>query len=601
MQVKYFDFLTDNLIGFFAAVFSLIGFWVLSNKIQNSFFPKVKAPRVFFFVLGFGAFYFFFVLSAAILPAKWVIYTACLVLAILIVRNRKSIYQDFTVAYHKLLLPSGLAILMTFPVLARVLGPPRQDELRYYIPSIMWIFEHGLDFNPFMSRYFVMPQGSDYFFTIPYALGGIQGIRLFDTIIGFLLMISVYHLARHFLKKPYAFLAMALIVFFPGTWNYLLGQGKPDILGLLFFSGGLYFALKKQWPLSLISFGATFALKYTYWGFSSIAIVIIGIFYLRAFIKPKHLVLFIIPFLFAAPLEIKNQLQIGNPLASVMVSGNEKRYIRNHGITHDVLVKIKTNADLGYERPWEEKIWQKIIDGNFRAIRTSKAIMYSIWLFTFLGAIFLFRLLPIKQYALLFIILTSIFAAWVFRMGVLWDNHTRFFWAFAIFFALLSMLILQTLQQKFIPKAFASNQNIVLLGLAVLFGILTFRSHGGNLKALYSATKIPLHEWYYDNDRASDAFTLQANAIIEQNNDSLPVIGFVRESFLYIPIKNWWQWETDSLRDHKNFGNYYVPKDFNGYYMTNSQYRAEHNEWKEGQCDTLLNAHNMSLIRIRPE
>lgn len=237
----------ENSIGALSAVFAFYGLTALTVVLKKELFKDLKAPTSMLFALGFSAYYFTFILLSLIVPPKWPVYLAVLGFTMLIVFKFKTLkaltfghVKNFGVYY----LIFGLLML---PHIIRVFGPPvNKDGLHYYLPSIVWIFNAGLDFNPYLTRYTTMPQGVEYLYTLPYFLGNFKAVRFFDLLLSFYLLSALYHLALLFVKKPVALLLVLVVVFFPKTWVWLAGQGKVDILGLLLFTAALYFFIQSS-------------------------------------------------------------------------------------------------------------------------------------------------------------------------------------------------------------------------------------------------------------------------------------------------------------------------------------------------------------------
>jgi hypothetical protein len=233
--------------------------------------------------------------------------------------------------------PSLLVVLSVIfmPYLYRLATPPMNvDTLNFYMPNIEWVYHRGLAFNPHLTAYTTMPMAAEYLFAQSYGLGGRQAVLMTDAVFCILTIMLCHGMARLLMPRPWAFAFILSMMLLPQSYTYLFGSAKVDMVNVYLVLTGMSLLLKpldsRRMLVSLAIGSIAFSVKYTSWPQLALPVVVaVGILFWRGRKRQAFMGL-LIPLLFAGPVMLKNQIQVGNPLAPVVWSPSQRAYLAAH-------------------------------------------------------------------------------------------------------------------------------------------------------------------------------------------------------------------------------------------------------------------------------
>lgn len=591
------SFFVINTLGLLAALFSFFGVMALTVTLKNWFFKNLSAPNSILFALGFSAYYFTFFLLSLLLPPRWPVYFAVLGFTLLIVLKFKTL-KTLTIGHIKKFgfyyLAFGFIVL---PFIIRVAGPPvNKDGLHFYLPSIVWIFNEGLSFNPYLTRYTTMPQGVEYLYTVPYFLGNFKAVRIFDLMLGFYLLSALYHLALLFVKKPIALLLVLLAALFPKTWVWLVGQGKVDIIGLLLFSAACYFFYTKQYVLAMLALSSTVLVKYTYWLIIIVPALWFTLANIKSIVSSKKVIALFLPLLFALPLLLKNHIQVNNPLAPLKANNKETKYIGHH-YSEGKDLELKTRRDLGFNQPTEEQLFLSLKKGYWPKLTEINGLIYYSLLFLIVaGVLFRKKITETHYWSLLFITLFTLMF-WIDKVGVYWWN-TRFIWPIWLCLVLLYGIWFQSIFNRLNTKLqfwFGRAFYLVLMGIAAYF----YWNNASNFNKTIQGITTNEYEWRKQFGRPQDAMTLKVvDKLRKDRGKDSKIIRMVNPTYGLVPWPLFKKFETEEevlMRWQESSD---VPYDFEGLIMSKQERILEMNLNPMAQRDTIYNHRGIIVLEL---
>lgn len=286
--------------------------------------------------LGLGVYYFLFLMLSLILSPAWVWYSFLGIFLISIIFQRKFIVES--ISRIELNVPFlGLLLVLFLPYLFKFLNPSiSPDGLDFYLPSVDWIYTHGLAFNPYLTNYTTMPQGVEYLFSLPFGLTGIGGIRALDALGAFGLIHLLYSSGKLLFSEPIARILIISSLLIRGTLFFMFSTGKIDTWNTYILMVGIVLFLQSYRRGKVIEafliFSISLGIKYTNW-----LILFLPLFYLLLILFRERKswrisFLALVPLFFIGSVMIKNQIQVNNPLAPLLKTGQESRYIATHGV-----------------------------------------------------------------------------------------------------------------------------------------------------------------------------------------------------------------------------------------------------------------------------
>jgi hypothetical protein len=264
--------------------------------------------------------------------------------------------QMLMLVFHVLMNGSGLArfnlrisrpllsfgtiifILMLAPLILRTLSPcVNADSLTIYLPNVEWVVHRGLDLNPFLTGYTTMPMAAEYLFSQAYAWGGVDAVRMLDAIFGISLLVLIYRWVSARGPDYLAWMILVVLILLPGTYRYLFGNGKVDMLSCFVVLAGVM-----HWPAgrtydrqtivkSLLLFSLACAFKYTNWILLCLPMLSLLWQLIRHERSHWHFAGVLTPLAFTLPVLIRNDRLTGNPLAPLLHDPDQFVFTATHG------------------------------------------------------------------------------------------------------------------------------------------------------------------------------------------------------------------------------------------------------------------------------
>lgn len=324
----------DILLSIGAAAFVFLGLFSLGNVLvsQTKLSIADGHGKV---ALGLGLFYFLFLVFSLLFSPSLVWYACLLTFLIAIVSERKFILTTLSRVQWKDPF-IGLLIVLFVPYIFRFFGPPVNDDgLSFYLPNVAWIFARGLEFNPYLTNFTTMPLGIEYLFTIPFGFTGISGIHALDALGAFALIHLLYSTGKYFFSVQTARVLVLSALLIKGTLFFVFASGKIDTWNTYIIMAGIVLFMKsihnKEITGVFLIFSIALGIKYTNWILLLLPLVylLFSIYQREKFRKVAFLTL--VPLFFAGSVMVKNQIHVNNPLAPIIYTGTESRYIENHG------------------------------------------------------------------------------------------------------------------------------------------------------------------------------------------------------------------------------------------------------------------------------
>lgn len=285
--------------------------------------------------LGLGLYYVLFVIFSLLLSP---LYVWCLLLVILLFSISfigKSIFHYMSKMNLKIPF-LGLLLVLFVPYLFKFFSPPVSDDgLSFYLPSVAWIYAHGLEFNPYLTNYTTMPLGVEYLFSLPFGLSGIGGIRALDALGGFGLLHLLYSSGKQLFSELTARILIITSLLIKGTFFYVFASGKIDTWSTYILVVGIFLFLQSyrsgKVTEAFLIFSISLGIKYTNW-----LLLLLPLCYLFLILcqdgKSRGIgFLALVPLFFIGSVMIRNKILVNNPFAPLMKTGQESRYIGTHG------------------------------------------------------------------------------------------------------------------------------------------------------------------------------------------------------------------------------------------------------------------------------
>lgn len=322
------------LLSIGAAAFVFLGLFSLGNVLvsQTKLSIADGHGKV---ALGLGLFYFLFLVFSLLFSPSLVWYACLLTFLIAIVSERKFILATLSRVQWKDPF-IGLLIVLFLPYIFRFFGPPVNDDgLSFYLPNVAWIFARGLEFNPYLTNFTTMPLGIEYLFTIPFGFTGISGIHALDALGAFALIHLLYSTGKYFFSVQTARVLVLSALLIKGTLFFVFASGKIDTWNTYIIMAGIVLFMKsvhnKEITGVFLIFSIALGIKYTNWILLLLPLVylLFSIYQREKFRKVAFLTL--VPLFFTGSVMVKNQIHVNNPLAPIIYTGTESRYIENHG------------------------------------------------------------------------------------------------------------------------------------------------------------------------------------------------------------------------------------------------------------------------------
>jgi hypothetical protein len=396
------------------------------------------------------------------------------------------------------------------------------DSIEGYLATAKWIYFKGLNFNPYNTRYSIMPFFCEINYSISFSLGNEIMAKILDAYFGFVLLVLFFSESKRILGinngQKIIFIGILFFVFYnPGNagFMWIFGVGKVDILGVLFLTLSLVlffrYKLGKDNFTTIIFLFLGFAcgIKYTNWIFTSIFILFLACEYWQA----KRLKPFIINLLcfclVLSPVFIKNYIQVCNPIAP-----NESLIFKNS-------IPIKTHNF--HTQP-----------GNLNYYITEILNLNLIFLLPLGLFIFIILLLTNKtKWTLEVKIIFSQFLFWILFAGDAYNTY-RFWFTQLFYFSLFSFSGLIVFIDRFKIRRIAVNLIIVIFCVYAIHAIFVYSKYFSGIK--YIAGHISYEEFQNQYNSRSYSLIQEISKRIGPNEKLFIRDGGIR---LYFPINNW--------------------------------------------------------------
>ena len=451
--------------------------------------------------IGYGLFFILYNLLVPFLAPFALHVTLWVILLLFAVINSKHILQSIKAFKFKLNFEYLFFIALFIPHIFRVLSPPTSDDgPSFYLPNIQWIYFNGLSFNPYQTAYTTMPLGAEELFSMVYPYGGYYSVRILDALFCLLLFDLLYDFVVKFIGKNLSRSFLILILLLPGTFFFLFGTGKVDVLNTYFMTLGFVLFLKywntKNLPLVIVVFSLSLSIKYTSWLLLAVPLFLLCAAYIYQNAK-RNFWIFFVPLFFVAPTLIKNQVQVNNPLASIFNSPNQTQFIWKKGSLPERggISKIAVSKNKSSQLRAFLKTIQDL------TIPILLVFVIIIGLLQFLNKI------QIPQLWLWMLFLFSSFSLWFYFLGTS-PQPMRFAWLQVI----ICLILIGKSVDFILTKYFANSAKVISTVLfAVLFASISYKivfRHGYQIPAFFKAQKMELSDWYLENQKDHYGFSV---------------------------------------------------------------------------------------------
>ncbi len=396
------------------------------------------------------------------------------------------------------------------------------DSIEGYLATAKWIYYKGLDFNPYNTRYSIMPFFCEINYSVSFALGNEIMAKLLDAYFGFLLLVLFFSESKRLLGKTYglkmACLGLLFFIFYnPGNagFMWIFGVGKVDILGVLFLTLSLvlFFRYKlgndRFTTIIFLFLGFACGIKYTNWIFTAIFVLFIAFEYW----KTKRLKPFFINVVFfclvLSPVLLKNYIQVGNPIAP------------NEGFIFKNSIPITTHnfhtqsGNLNY-------YFTQILNLNLIFLLPLGLFIFMILLFT-----------KKVKWSLEVKIIFSQFLVWILFAGDAYNTY-RFWFTQLFYFSLFSFSCLILLIDKFKIRKIAIHFILVLFCVYTVHAIKQYQKYFSGIK--YISGYISYEEFQNQYNTRSYSVIQEISKRIGPNEKLFIRDGGIR---LYFPIEKW--------------------------------------------------------------
>jgi len=475
----------EMILSVLAATFTFVGLFALGNILAittglRSINEHVKVA------LGVGLFSFSFFSFSLLFPPAFVWYACVFLFVLAILTQRNTIVKSLgLIQWSDPFI--WLLFILFLPYIFRLLDPPLSDDgLSFYLPNVAWIFAKGIEFNPYLTNYTLMPLGMEYVFTIPFGFTGIQGVLFFDAIGAIALLHLIYTAGKKLFSIRMAQVLVLTVLLIKGTLFYLFGTGKIDTWNTYVMMSGIFLFIqnyrKREFTGVFLIFSIALVIKFTNW-----LLLILPLCYLcyELFRREKFrkvALLAMVPLFFAGSVMIRNQLEVNNPLAPILLTGNESRFVETHGKMPDeqILVELvnEGNENLSF-------MSRLLDDFIFPLGVILVALIWVVW----------FRKVKISvELAQSLILILLMFLPWFIVLGNS-NQPLRFIWAPLILgIVILLKAIDELLQSK--PKLLGNFKNIALGVLTLVAFTVVFSRHSFYIVNFFKISNHSLSEWY---------------------------------------------------------------------------------------------------------
>ena len=229
-------------------------------------------------------------------------------------------------------------LLLLCPLIVRTMSPSvNSDSLNIYLPSVEWVVNRGLSFNPYLTGYTTMPMGVEYLFSQVHAWGGQHAVRFMDGLFGVSLLLLIHRWIGRYWPGQLKWLVFAMVLLMPGGYRFLFGSGKVDMVStIVVLTGLIYWPFNKNSDSStllkpLFLFSLACAFKYTNWMLLFLPISLLMFRVYSSVGSHWRYTGLLIPMAFTLPVLIRNYLLTGNPLAPLLEDPGQFVYISSHG------------------------------------------------------------------------------------------------------------------------------------------------------------------------------------------------------------------------------------------------------------------------------
>lgn len=475
----------EMVLSVLAAAFTFLGLFALGNILAattglRSVNGHAKA------VLGVGLFSVSFFLFSLLFPPVFVWYAWVFLFALAILTQRNFILKSLgLIQWSDPFI--WLLFVLFLPYIFRLLGLPLSDDgLSFYLPNVAWIFSKGIEFNPYLTNYTLMPLGMEYVFTIPFGFTGIPGVLFFDALGSIALLHLIYTAGKQLFSIRMAQVLVLSVLLIKGTLFYLFGTGKIDTWNTYVIMSGIFLFIqnyrKREFTGVFLIFSIALGIKFTNW-----LLLILPLCYLcyELFRREKFrkvALLALIPLFFAGSVMVRNQLEVNNPFAPILLTGNESRFVETHGKIPDEQILV----DLVNEGNGNLSFIPKLLDDFIYPLGLILvALIWVVW----------FRKVKISvELSQGLILILLMFLPWFIVLGNS-NQPLRFIWAPLILGIVIFLKALEEfLQSK--PRLLGNFKKITLGVLALVTFTVVFFKHSFHIVNFFKFSNDSLSEWY---------------------------------------------------------------------------------------------------------
>lgn len=392
------------------------------------------------------------------------------------------------------LFPSVLTILVLLPYVFRLSSPPMNvDGLNFYLPQVEWVYHRGLEFNPHLTAYTTMPMAAEYLFAQVYGLGGLPAVVFTDAAFCILLIRLAYATARTLLTPNWTAAFLLAMLLLPHCLTYLFGSGKVDMVNvyLVFTALSLLFqpADPRRITVVAVLFLVSCAVKYPVWLQLLLPVTACALYLIQRREWRLVSLVCLTAVLFIGPVLLKNEVQVGNPLAPLVHSPRQHTYVASHKPLDWEQVRTPAIAEEGgRDRPFislAQFLEYHIMFVLYALTVVLLAVAASL-------GIDLRRIGP----ALLFLVLSL--TPWH-----IWFLHTPQQPRFILFSLVLILLLIAFLTQRISTTVAARADSTVAAVSAALLGICSllnsYGSHGNLMERYRTSGLMKTRDWYMDD------------------------------------------------------------------------------------------------------
>tara|TARA_R110002072_G_scaffold250981_1_gene409717 strand:+ start:4695 stop:6413 length:1719 start_codon:yes stop_codon:yes gene_type:complete len=475
----------EMLFSLLAAGFTFFGLFSLGNILASTTgLRSINGHGKI--ALGVGLFSFSFFLFSLFIPPAFVWYAWIFLFALAILTQRNFIVKSLGLIQWSDPFVWVLFVLF-LPYIFRLVGLPLSDDgLSFYLPNVAWIFAKGIEFNPYLTNYTLMPLGMEYVFTIPFGFTGIPGVLVFDALGSIALLHLIYTVGKKLFSIRMAQVLVLTALLIKGTLFYLFGTGKIDTWNTYVIVSGIFLFIqncrKREFTGVFLIFSIALGIKFTNW-----LLLILPLCYLfyELFRREKFrkvALLAMVPLFFAGSVMIRNQLEVNNPLAPIFLTGNESRFVETHGKMPDEQILVELVNDGNENLSFMSGLLNDFI---FPLGVILVALIWVVW----------FRKVKISiELAQSLILIILMFLPWFIVLGNS-NQPLRFIWTPLILgIVILLKAIDELLQSK--PKLLENFKNIALGVLTLVAFTVVFSKHSFHMVNFFKFSNHSLSEWY---------------------------------------------------------------------------------------------------------